>query len=366
MFYPAEMKRVAIGFHSTFSDVAIRGLHEEGVMQMIPIRDDANSVRDILEPILRPRILEQISGYSVRIDRILEVFRQIPPDSANPVTAFLSPPEIIPVAVRRKIPEELFSDIDTFLGKTGRIIEIRNDLNRIGEDLQGIQTATGAIEALSPFDFDLSALGDSEYLSVCAGRIDAAKYPEFARDVREGGAGELVVYEHESGGFVVVVLVLPRTRKPLIERYLRPPRFQPLDPSSSGLPEDALAGKKDEEALLTRERENLLVELKSLETAWGPSARALREELLMLKEEQEGLTACGKSSNLTVVEGWVPAGKVAGMEQRLADTSDGHVFVHARNPGEDDPEPPTEYQNPGWLKPFEVLTTTFARPHYDE
>jgi V/A-type H+-transporting ATPase subunit I len=366
MFYPEEMKRVAIGFHSTFTDDAISELHEEGVVQMIPFRDDANTVRDILEPILRPRILDRISEYSISIDRILEVFRQIPKDQANPVAAFLSPPEIIPVAVRREKPEELFADIDTFLGKTGRIIEIRNDLNRIGEDLQAMQTAIGAIEALIPFGFDLSALGDSEYLSVCAGRIDAAKYPEFVRDIRAGGDGELVVYEHGSGSFVLVVLVLPRARKPLIERYLRPPRFQPLDPSSSGLPAEALARKKNEEALLTRERENLLTELKSLEATWGPSARALREELLMLKEEREGLTACGKSRSLIVVEGWVPAGKVAGVEKRLLDTSDGHAFVNTRNPGEEDPEPPTKYQNPAWLKPFEVLTTTFARPHYDE
>ena len=366
MFYPAEMKRVAIGFHSTFTGDAIHGIHEEGVVQMIPFRDDAFSVSDILEPIRRPRILDRISEYSISIDRILEVFRQIPEDTTNPVAAFLSPPEIIPVAVRRKEPEELFTETDAFLAKTGRIIEIRNNLNRIGEELLDVQTAIGAVEALSPFDFDLSSLGDSEYLSICAGRIEAAKYSDFARDIRETGPGELVIFEHESGGVVLVVLVLPRAGKPLIERYLRPPRFQPLDPSSSGLPKEALAGKKNEEAFLTSERENLILELKSLEAAWGPSARALREELFMLKEEQEALTACGRSSRLTVMEGWVPAGEIAVMEHRLLRESDGNAFVDTRTPGEEDPEPPTEYQNPAWLKPFELLTTTFARPHYDE
>ena len=366
MFYPAEMKRVAIGFHSTFTDDVIHGLHEVGVVQTISFRDTASGVRDILEPVLRPRILDRISEYIISIDRILEVFRQIPQDQANPVGAFLSPPEITPVVVRRETPEELFTGAEILLGKTGRIIEIRNDLNRIEEDLQGVQTAIGAIEALSPFNFDLSALGDSEYLSICAGRIETARYPEFARDIRETGPGELVMFEHESGGFVLVVLVLPRAGKPLIERYLRPPRFQPLDPSSSGLPAEALTGKKKEETLLSGERENLILELKSLDAVWGPPARALREELLMLKEEQEALTLCGQSSRLTVMEGWVPAGEVAGMEQRLLRESDGYAFVDARTPCDEDPEPPTEYQNPAWLKPFEVLTTTFARPHYDE
>lgn len=366
MFYPAEMKRVVIGFHSTYSDDVMYGLHEEGVVQTIPFRDTAHNLRDILDPVIRPRILDRVSEYIIRIDRILEVFRQIPQGRENPVAAFLSPPEIIPVAVRKETSEELFIATDSLLSKTGRITEIRNVLNRTGEDLQDLQTAMEAITALSPFDFDLSAIGDSEYLSICAGKVDAARYPGFVHDIREAAGDELAVFGHESEGFMVVVLALPRDGKALIDRYLRPPRFIPLSPATQGFPAEALARKKNEEALLTAERENLISELKSLAAVWEPSVRAVREELLMLKEEQEGLTGCGRSSRVTVMEGWVPAGEVPALEQRLLRESDGHAFVEARTPGEEDPEPPTEYQNPSWLKPFEVLTTTFARPHYDE
>jgi V/A-type H+-transporting ATPase subunit I len=366
MFYPARMQRVAVGFHKAYTVEVVRSLHESGVMEIVPIRDESNSIRNQLDPVGRSPLLDTISGLILNIDRVFEVFARIPRKEVNPISAFLSPPLITPRPVHHRPAEDIFSDVETLLAGLKRVNDISNLLIGTDEEIDRVEKELISIDILRPFGFDLSYIGESEYLFISAGKVDARKYQEFADDLHNALPEDLFLFQREEKTQVLVVIIVPISEKPRIERFLRPPRYQPVIPGSRGSPEDALLHQNEKKLELTGKQRELFDELRNLEETYAPDLHRLREELGLLKEELEALAGCGASRAVTVVDGWVPAGDVPVMEQHLDTSSEGHIFFSARVPEEQDPEPPVAYQNPRWLRPFEVLTSTFARPHYDE
>jgi V/A-type H+-transporting ATPase subunit I len=366
MFYPARMERVAVGFHNAYSVEVIQTLHESGAMEIIPIRDESNSVRGKLDPYGRSPVLDTTSGLILNLDRILEVFARIPRKEVNPVSAFLSPPLITPGTVHQRPAEEIFTEVELLLTRLKRVGDISNLLIESEEELDHVEKELLSIGMLKPFGFDLSYIGESEYLFISAGKVDPRKYQEFRGDLQNTLFEDLFLFEKDEKTHVLIVVAVPISEKPKIERFLRPPRYQPVHPGSRGSPEEALFHQNEKKLELNEKRGELFDELKGLERMYVPDLHRLREELVLLKEELEALAGCGASREVTVVDGWVQAGDVPAVEKRLDQSAEGHIFFTTRVPGEQDPEPPVAYQNPRWLQPFEVLTSTFARPHYDE
>ena len=64
-----------------------------------------------------------------------------------------------------------------------------------------------------------------------------------------------------------------------------------------------------------------------------------------------------------VISGWMRADRAAELDEALA--SYPHVDVSLDEPAEDE-NPPVELDNPRWLRPLEVLTDLYGRPHYRE
>jgi V/A-type H+-transporting ATPase subunit I len=366
MFYPKRMERVSVGFHNAYTVEVIQSLHESGAMEIIPIRDESNSIRNQLGPCGRSPDLDTISVLIMDIDRVLEVFARIPRKEVNPVSAFLSPCLITPCTVHQRPASDIFDEAKTLLAQLKMVGEISNHLIATEEELDKVEKELLSINMLRPFGFDLSYIGESDYLFISAGKVDARKYQEFAGDLQNALSDDLFLFEKEEKTHILIVVAVPVAEKLKIERFLRPPRYQPLFPGSSGSPEEALLQQNENKLKLNEKREELFHELKGLESMYDPDLHRLREELVLLKEELEALAGCGASREVTVVDGWVPSGYVPTMEKRLDLKSEGHIFFSTRVPDEQDPEPPVAYQNPRWLRPFEVLTSTFARPHYNE
>ncbi|GBE55405.1 MAG TPA: hypothetical protein ENH28_00995 [Euryarchaeota archaeon] len=70
----------------------------------------------------------------------------------------------------------------------------------------------------------------------------------------------------------------------------------------------------------------------------------------------------GRTEYVCAVSGWIPqndADKIERILKKSCDTS----FFYDRKPYEDE-EPPIKLKNPAFLKPFEILTTTYGYPAY--
>lgn len=367
MFYPAEMQWVGLVFHDAYSGEVVRGLQEAGVMEVKPLPESRTALPEGVSAAGRSPALNRITGLMIRLDRIFDAFAEIPVEKRNAVVAFLCPEVIAPVESRRQSEEELLGETESVLGELAMVGEQRAALHALRSELAAAEKSAAAIRLLEPFDFDLSALGDSEYLTAIAGVVDQERYDAFSEELGSAGIDEIMVATRETEKSVVVVAVFPRCHRPVLERVFRPPRFQPLAPAFSGMPADALAMESNHiEAVLARQSE-LIGVLSKVKVEWELRLRALYEELELLKDRYEVLSGSGRSREVTIMEGWVTAKDVGVLEDEVESSSGGHVHVVSKGTAEHHSGGiPTRYENPGWLKPFEVLTTTFARPLYGE
>jgi len=67
-----------------------------------------------------------------------------------------------------------------------------------------------------------------------------------------------------------------------------------------------------------------------------------------------------------VVEGWVPTEQLEKLREGVHYATGGKVFVYVCEPTEVPDIPPTEYRNPGFAKPTELLMDVYSRPRYTE
>ena len=344
----------------------VQDLHEAGVLEIIAIRDEKSGISDLLAQSGRPPLIDTISDYILRFDRIFELFTEIPRPEKKLFQELLSPSIIEPSAINRRSLQELFGEIDEVLKELERIPGIRDELAHYKEDRDRLEKEIEAIEFVSPLNFDLSYLGDSEFLSVIAGSVDTGKMPEFLEDIGEAAIDEIYISNLESGRQTLVLIALPASSKGKIAQYIRAPRFQTIEISYVGLPKEALAKATAEYAEILGKIDDLFLELAGIEDSWSMRLLALYEQLKIEKEELELSSSCGESREVTFIEGWARADDVDRMKDSLDKTAEGHVFVFSEATERDDGNVPVDYNNPGWLKPFEVLTTTFARPLYHE
>lgn len=367
MLYPAEMRWVGVVFHHAYSRDVVRELQHAGVMEVHPLQEAPSPLPPGILPGDRSPSQDRISEAMARIDRILDTFSEIPAGKENPIAAFLSPVPITPVRMPAHSEEEVQSEADSVLRELRQVSRIRSDLHEVSVEYAAALRNSEAIRILSPFGFDLGILGDRGYLSVTAGLVEKEKYEAFRQDLISAGTDELLTGTLEQDTTMVVVVAIPLCHKPRFERLLRPPRFRPLEPGCSGMPPAALEREQERIATLKARESALVDELRGIRRMWEGRLNALYEELEHQKEQHHVLSSGGRSTATMLVSGWVPERDLPELERALQQVSENHAIVRSRPPSPDDTVVvPTCYDNPGWLKPFEVLTTTFARPLYRE
>lgn len=366
MFYPAEMRRVTIGVHNSYGTRMVRDLHDSGILEIISIRDEKSSISEMLEKPERSPLTDTISDYLLRLERVFELFSEIPVQEESLLKGFLSPHIITPCPVTRRPVRELYREIEELLNELDRIPGIKDELAFNKEEKERLLKEIEAVELLKPLGMRLEYIGDSEFVSIIAGRVDTEKVPGLLQDIEGAAIEEIFLSQVETGNQALVLIVLPRTRKEEIAGHIRAPRFQSIEVSYTGMPDEALAQMKAEYSGVIAETDHLVTELAGLRDSYGARLRALREELRIEKEELEIRTSCGKTGETTFIEGWARADDIGRIESTLDTAAEGCIFIHSDRTARDNDDAPVDYDNPWWLKPFEMLTTTFARPLYRE
>jgi V/A-type H+-transporting ATPase subunit I len=107
-------------------------------------------------------------------------------------------------------------------------------------------------------------------------------------------------------------------------------------------------------------------ELDGLKKEYSEFILAADEYLSMETQKAEAPLRFATSPNAFIIDGWVPAKKFTELETGLAKSSKGLVQLVKLEEEVNEEEIPIELDNPGHVKPFELLIDTFATPKYSE
>jgi V/A-type H+-transporting ATPase subunit I len=113
-------------------------------------------------------------------------------------------------------------------------------------------------------------------------------------------------------------------------------------------------------------------QIADLEMAMRHFSRYARPILNGIKERIENLLELdgvrgllGSTPRAVVIGFWVPQKKVPTVERALRGATGGACVIDTRKPDKGD-HPPVLLENPWFLKPYEILTTNYGYPRYDD
>ncbi|MDQ7794511.1 MAG: V-type ATP synthase subunit I [bacterium] len=338
----ARMKRVSVLFPRERRDEILASLQGAGVVQL----ETPEEVRLEEEPVAGPAgdMVERLAHALSYLDRFV-------PEKKGLLGSFVTlkqdlRPEEVEAFRRRLNAEEVCARVGRDDLRWGQIAV------RLGE--------LGQEEALlEPWRGLGVRLGDLDDMPATMVRAYVAAAEAF--ETIEEQAGELSLFlwkAPRSGRQVSFVAVWPRSEgleEELTGRGARRVVFGDF----AGEPEEELERLAGERRALEEERETLRERARSLE-GLRPGLKALHDHYYVAAE-RAGLVL-GRTEKVGLATGWVAAARAEGLRESLEGLG---VAAVVEDPREGE-EPPVALDNPRWLKPFEVVTTLYGYPRYNE
>lgn len=367
MFYPERMNSVDIVVESSKLSALLSKLHRKGIMEVSDVQNTGKEYLSLVQKSSSPSILRDINSMLLRAEEILADFEIAEERKAGKIKDMLFPEPPERVAVRRKGPEEIKKEADGIFNTVEkRAEEIAGKIEILLEKRERKKGQLENLLKMVDMHVDLSLLGRGEYVAAKAGEIGNM-------DILEREVSNMPVYldsrlffrKKDEERYVVIAVCYIRYEDAL-NSVLRKAGFQEFDMEGlKGAPEDAERALRNEILKLDKEIEGLKRDMREISKEWKKRVEVLVEELEIMKERFEVVSKMGKTESVYVISGWVSEKKSAELESLVQSSTDNHAITFFEKPENID-DVPVNMVNPKWAKPFEFLTKMFAPPKYNE
>lgn len=284
-----------------------------------------------------------------------------------------------------------------------RVNELEDRRDEIRTELGSIEEKISSAEPFATLGIDLDLLSGYDTLDVVVGE---GKREAVERAVVDAdGLGAVEIFAEES---VVAIFARPADAadEDVLTDALVGVDFTALEvPDAEGSPEEYVADLEHRQQQLESKLRTVEDELDEVKLDAAGFLLAAEEKLSIDVQKREAPLSFATTDNAFVAEGWIPTEEYTGFAAAITDAVGDHVEVEeieraafksdgsevhedvtagsgegaaAADGGEEiradgggsvvmrDDSPPVIANNPGVVKPFEVLTEAVSRPKYDE
>jgi V/A-type H+-transporting ATPase subunit I len=287
----------------------------------------------------------------------------VEPEEEGLFKSFTRPTPKPTFTVPKKDTKQLFSETETALRQTENyILDIDSEINKLDEQLGELESQKSQIKLLRPIRFNLGYLGATKHLIIKAGSVDSISQLKTALAGLENIDFKYVEVDDRYS----VVIAAHASQRTELESRLRGRLFTEFEISGfEGTPEQVLNKLENEIKLINGKKDALLSKLKDAYKNWNNKLLVLDEELENERDRHDVFSRFGETNKTKVITGWILTKHQDRLKRICSEGTNGHAICHFRDPGVDE-EVPVKLHNPKWAKPFEVLTTLFATPKYNE
>jgi len=357
---------VTIGAHVEYSRTVIQSLHESGLVEIHPVPEEEDE--QVLRVGAKMPETAACATYRLRLDRILGVLQEREGPGRPSIRELIFPPVPVQVPMPSRSFSEFAAEVENLNRRGDRTLIIQRELAELRNALSDLEQDIRAAALLVPLDVRPEHLGTSTYLYITAGTIPGEEIAPLARGIRDIGIDELILITRNAGretGMVAIATL--REYESAVAEELGRHAFQPIAaPRLTATPEDVLRRLTADRDRIRREINDRLQELGQMADELELPLLSYREELDVLHEEGESAASMGNTQEVVVIQGYIRASEREQLEKLVESTSEGHAFCRFRDPDPINDSIPVAYDNPWWARPFEMLTTLFARPRYQE
>ncbi|MGD0952178.1 MAG: V-type ATP synthase subunit I [Methanotrichaceae archaeon] len=277
--------------------------------------------------------------------------------------------------IKSKAPEvtypesQVVSQMDDLLNNVGA--EVTSTFERITEIETEIKSKQDQIRALGPLaslPLPLELYHGYDSLAVHVGSVASAVDADVAKvsPVNE-------VYSASSKTGMIVAVFVPVAKAGEVSSVLGEHGFAEMSvPSLEGSVDSAISALESSVKSLEGEMAPLQKKLVDLKKQHEDMILAADEYLSMQTQKAEAPLRFAATSNAFVIDGWIPTEEFNRLKGELETAASGHIDVQMLDDKESDDlveqgeDIPTQMNNPGIAKPFELITRLFAIPEYKE
>lgn len=363
MFRPNEMLKLEVITLNRYKDSLLTYLHETGVLELREVSVEV-AQRDTPNEFYR-----KAASYSIGLSRLVEFLGSFREESGGGIKGFIFPEEPRKESYRYRGIEALIKDVEAFLEEAEpEIKSLEGRINAVSTEIERIKTEINILELLEELNIDVSYLRGTDFLEIVTGTVEKDKYGPMLDEITRTLEGKVAHVSRETKGAYLVVIATLRRDFDRINPILAKYSFSRLEvPEGRGTPRELireLVGRLGEKE---RELEELRKEGKEL-------ARKYYDRLVFYQEITENERAKANAlgmlarTNMTfALRGWAPKEAVPAIVEGIKKLTDGKAYIKTSEPDESElDEIPIKLRNPGWARPFEMLTEMFGVPKYNE
>ncbi len=267
-----------------------------------------------------------------------------------------------------------FEDVTDVEALTPKLESIEEEVKQITDGLaaqkkqvEQLQSDLRLLEPVADVDLDLDKLGETHFVCSMLGVMPADNVSRLQTSLNR--IPHLFLTLRKDAKRPVVWLAGTQSNGDILERAARSAYLERLSlPGGYGGKPSAVM------ASLRGEIEGTQKAIHESEASLSKAAGLHRQELLgMLSDVHasrvltDAIARFGKLRHTYIVVGWVPTEELTALTKRIKQVSSETLIesVQAKRAG-DPGNVPVALQGPKWLRPFQLLVTTYARPRYGE
>jgi V/A-type H+/Na+-transporting ATPase subunit I len=361
MFKPVPMAKVAVVGPKSQLAATIETLHR---LRLLHIEDYAqeDDAFDLGTPLPEG---SKISERLLRVRGVMKSAAMMPPTEARPFTT------------------ENLHALDSKLKEVEddliQLAEARDKARDRAKDLQDRRVVLDRVRGLS---VPTRLLGGYQSLVTATGFVD----PDADLAPLRAVSPDLEILESDEADGRFLAVFAPREAERALTDALGKIGFQAIElPALDGKPAQEVERLATEIAALKAEEARLEEKIANVRERHAAAFFALDEHLSIEADKTTAPVRFRTTEHSFMVEGWIPAGEFARLEQSLARATHNSVYTtriqrasraathgasheHSEHHGEDVKEEvvPVMLKNPSRSGPYELLTDTYSRPKYTE
>ena len=375
MFKPARMKKLKIITLDKYADACVNSLHESSTVQIYDIseriQEDAEW-KQILKPSHATPFLGKISSHLMKTTGIADFLELVSKKESGILSFaknFVNPPRIEKKEVEDLGAEELLEKADEILDQVeSKTKPLEDRLNEIDSESARLKNSIHVSQNLLKFNFELSDLAESKYVSIISGKMSLNSYEQFKSDM-DDLPDEILIDDDLSTDkeFKILVIITLKENEDKISSLLRKLEFERFDLTGiTGKPEEVI--KKSESRLneIEKEKESISNDLAVISDEWLNELLVLKEQLEIEKQRSEIFSSFGETEKTVMFEGWVTAKNLEKTLDVIENTTMGYSIVDVSDPDVEKDKIPVQLDNPRFAKPYEMFVNMYSPPDYRE
>ena len=223
------------------------------------------------------------------------------------------------------------------------------------------------LEPVADIDLDLGVLRNPRYIHSILGTMPVSNLERLETSLSRTPSVLLTLREERNNA--VVWLTGASGNADILDRAARSAYLNPFDfkGTPQGTPSEIIKSLNAEIADTQKKIEKQKEEIAQLRSKYVGQLQSLLWSARTSRMLADAMAHYGKLKYTYLIVGWIPSARLATLTEQLKRASNNIIIeTTSSKRGNAGQNVPVSLQNPGILNPFQMLTTTYARPLYKE